>query len=170
MNKPTLEPVASPTASAGNLEIVEAATRSPEDVLTRLCSTPEGINRIEAISRRGRVGANEVASERPPRWYIQLLHAFHSPFTYLLLTLAVISFVTEDLQATAIISLMVGLSGLLRFSQEYRSSQAVERLRSMVHTTATVARPQPNAQGGDGDGARPAGWDRVGSPRRSAHP
>jgi Mg2+-importing ATPase len=148
MNKPTLEPVASPTASAGNLEIVEAATRSPEEVLARLRSTPEGINRIEAISRRGRVGANEVASERPPRWYIQLLHAFHSPFTYLLLTLAVISFVTEDLQATVIISLMVGLSGLLRFSQEYRSSQAVERLRSMVHTTATVARPLPNARGG----------------------
>jgi Mg2+-importing ATPase len=115
-------------------------------MLSMLATTPEGLNRLEALIRRSRFGWNEIASERPPRWYIQLLHAFHTPFTYLLLMLAVISFATDDLPATVVISVMVAISGLLRFWQEYRSNQAAERLRSLVHTTATVSRPDPRSE------------------------
>lgn len=126
--------------------VVEAARQPALDVLIALASSQQGLSRVEALIRRARFGPNEIASERPPRWYIQLLHAFHTPFTYLLLTLAIISFATDDLMATAVISLMVGISGLLRFWQEYRSGQAAERLRLLVRTTATVSRPESKPQ------------------------
>ena len=126
--------------------ITDAAIRDQPDLLAHLRTTGDGLNRVEATIRRVREGFNEIASERPPRWYAQLLHAFHTPFTYLLLVLAVISFLTDDLPATIVISVMVALSGLLRFWQEYRSGLAAEMLRSLVHTTATVSRPDPRSE------------------------
>jgi Mg2+-importing ATPase len=122
--------------------IVDLASLGISEVLAALNTSRQGLNRVEALIRRSRYGPNEIASERPPRWYFQLLHAFHTPFTYLLLVLAIISFVTDDLAATTVISIMVGISGVLRFWQEYRSGQAAERLRSLVRTTATVLRPE----------------------------
>ncbi|MCS6866057.1 MAG: magnesium-translocating P-type ATPase [Gemmataceae bacterium] len=126
--------------------IVEAARQAALDVFISLASSQQGLSRVEALIRRARFGPNEIARERPPRWYVQLVHAFHTPFTYLLVTLAIISFATDDLKATTVIGLMVGISGLLRFWQEYRSGQAAERLRSLVRTTATVVRPESPLQ------------------------
>lgn len=122
--------------------LTELAGVSVPAVLDSLNTSRQGISRVESLIRRQRYGPNEIATERPPRWYVQLLHAFHTPFTYLLLMLAVISFLTDDLAATTVISVMVGISGVLRFWQEYRSGQAAEKLRSLVRTTATVLRPQ----------------------------
>jgi Mg2+-importing ATPase len=111
------------------------------ELLASLLTTSGGLDRIKALTRRALDGFNEVASEKPPRWYAQLLHAFLTPFNYLLLTLATVAFLTEDYKATVVISVMVAISGLLRFWQEYRSGLAAEKLRAMVRTTATVARP-----------------------------
>jgi Mg2+-importing ATPase len=129
-----LPPAATDTAMA-------AATRNVPDLLAALATTPDGLTRAQALARLDRDGPNEVAGERPPRWYFQLAHALHTPFNYLLLTLAAIALLTDDLAAAAIIAVMVSLSTLLRFWQEYRSGQAAEKLRALVHTTATVSRP-----------------------------
>jgi len=121
--------------------LVDAAACDAAELVNLLMTTADGLSRIKSLQRLARDGFNEIASEKPPRWYVQLLHAFHTPFNYLLLTLAIVAFVTEDYQATVVISVMVAISGLLRFWQEYRSSLAAEQLRSLVLTTATVARP-----------------------------
>jgi Mg2+-importing ATPase len=126
--------------------MTDAACLAPSELLSALSTTADGLSRAEAAIRRERYGSNGIASERPPRWYVQLLHAFHTPFTYLLLALALISFATDDLKAAIVISVMVGISGLLRFWQEYRSGQAADRLRSLVRTTATVCRPDANQE------------------------
>ncbi len=122
-------------------ELKEVARRDVSDVLLYLKSSPDGISDNEASSRRVREGLNEIASEKPPHWLVQLLHAFNVPFNYLLLILALISFITEDYRAAVVITLMVILSGSLRFWQEYRSNIAAEKLRALVRTTATVSRP-----------------------------
>ena len=122
-------------------ELKDAALRDGPGVLAFLNSAPEGLSTIQALARRAREGLNEIASERPPHWLIQLLHAFNVPFNYLLLTLALVSFATEDYRAATVISLMVALSGSVRFWQEFRSNRAAEKLRALVRTTATVSRP-----------------------------
>jgi Mg2+-importing ATPase len=140
MHKTAPEP-RSTSARWNDTELVEAASSDLLSLLTRLKTSPDGLSEAEASERRTRIGLNEIAAERPPRWYVQLLLAFHTPFTYLLMTLAAISLGTDDLPATVVISVMVVLSGLLRFWQEYRSCLAAEQLRSLVRTTATVSRP-----------------------------
>jgi Mg2+-importing ATPase len=124
-----------------SLPVVEAASRDTGDLLLSLHTSLDGLNRIEALLRHEQYGPNEVAHEKPPRWYVQLLHAFNNPFILLLLGLAVVSFVTEDYKATTIVSVMVAVSVLLRFVQEFRSTKAAEKLKAMVGTTATVNRP-----------------------------
>src|SRR5262249_30321214 len=119
----------------------EAAVRDVPDVLASLNSSPDGISRIQSLARRQREGPNEIAAEKPPRWYVQLLLAFKTPFNFLLLSLAVVSLLTEDYRAATVIAVMVAISSLLRFVQEYRSGRAAETLRALVQTTATGSRP-----------------------------
>jgi Mg2+-importing ATPase len=129
----------------GTPRVVESALGNVPAVLAALHSSPEGITAMEALARRTREGPNEIASEKPPRWYVQLLLAFRAPFNFLLLFLALISLLTDDYKAATVISAMVAVSGLLRFEQEYRSGLAAARLRALVQTTATVSRPGAGA-------------------------
>jgi Mg2+-importing ATPase len=131
------------TSDQSDLRVVDDATRNIGDVLLSLSSSTDGLHRLQAAVHRGKFGLNEVAHERAPRWYIQLIHSFHNPFIYLLMTLAIVSFLTGDLKAAVIIAVMVLISVGLRFVQEFRSFQAAERLQAMVGTTATVSRPGP---------------------------
>ncbi len=120
--------------------IAEAARKAIPELLESLSTSKEGLSAEEAIARLDEYGFNEVAHEKPPRWYVQLPLAFKNTFIILLIALALLSYLTGDVEATVIISIMVLISGLLRFFQEYRSTQAAEKLKAMVSTTATVSR------------------------------
>jgi Mg2+-importing ATPase len=126
--------------------VAREATRDAHEVLLSLGVSTDGLSHHEAQARQTREGPNEIARERPPRWYVQLLHAFRNPFILLLLILALLSLVTADYGAAVIIAVMVLVSALLRFVQEYRSGRAAARLRALVRTTATVSRPGPHAE------------------------
>jgi Mg2+-importing ATPase len=130
-----------PPPTTGQPRTVEAALRDAPDLLLSLNSSPDGLNRLESIQRLERDGPNEVAADRPRRWYVQLILTFKTPFDLLLLTLATVSVLTDDYRAAVVIAGMVILSGMMRFVQEFRSGKAVEKLRALVHTTATVSRP-----------------------------
>jgi P-type Mg2+ transporter len=131
-------------------QIVRDATGNLDDLFRSLASSPLGLTPSEAMDRREKFGLNEVAREKPPRWFIQFLQAFRNPFIVLLIALACISIITQDDKAAIIVSVMVVISVLLRFSQEFRSGRAAAKLKAMVSTTATVNRPrnQPDAAAG----------------------
>ncbi len=118
----------------------EASSLDVETTLASLETSGLGLTGDEARRRLLKFGPSEVAHERPPHWTIQLLGAFKNPFIILLVNLSVVSYLTDDLKAAIIISVMVSLSVLLRFVQEFRSAAAAERLKAMVRSTATVSR------------------------------
>jgi len=132
--------IAGNSEAQANMRIADAARRDVSELLESLGTSKEGLSAEEATGRLDQYGPNEVAHERPPRWYIQFPLAFKNTFIILLIALALLSYATGDSAATVIISLMVLISGLLRFFQEYRSTQAAEKLKAMVSTTATVSR------------------------------
>ena len=61
------------------------------------------------------VGPNEVEHEKQPPWWLHLWHCYKTPFDILLTVLATISYFTEDLKATIVISAMVVVSVAIRF-------------------------------------------------------
>jgi Mg2+-importing ATPase len=99
-----------------------------------------GLSSETAARRLDEYGSNTVVHEEAAGWWVHLLHAFNNAFILLLLALAVIATLTRDFEAAVIIAAMVLISGVLRFTQEYRSSKAAEALKRMVQTTATVTR------------------------------
>ena len=130
-------------AVAGELatqHLRRVAYLSADEVLNTLESNREGLGADEVERRRADYGRNEVAHEKPPAWYAQLGHAFANPFNLLLTTLAVVSGLTGDQEAVVVIGLMVAVSTILRFIQEFRSTQSAEALRKLVRTSATVER------------------------------
>jgi Mg2+-importing ATPase len=118
-----------------------ALSKADSTMALRAMQTSEkGLTEIHVELRLKKYGKNEVAHERPLSWYWMLLGNFKNPFVLVLLVLGAVSYLTGDLKATIIVSIMVGLSVLMRFLQEFRSSKAAENLRSMVLNTATVTR------------------------------
>ena len=121
-------------------ELADAADSDPGVLLRRLGSHLDGLTESEAGEIRAKVGPNEVEHEKPLPWWQHLWLAYRTPFSLLLTVLAFISYLTEDVRATVVIGAMVVLSTLLRFWQETKSSKAAEKLKALVHTTATVMR------------------------------
>ena len=137
------------TASA--LKIKEVAAQDKATFLSTLNSHELGLSPAEVKDRFHTYGLNEVAHEKAPKWYVQFFEAFLNPFIGVLIVLSIISLITDviiqapadrDYTTVAVISIMVLLSAMLRFVQEFRSNQAAEKLKSMVKTTATVLREQ----------------------------
>ena len=127
-----------------------AASRSETSTLfEQLRSHRDGLTETEAETIRDRVGLNEVQQEKPLPWWLHLWHSYKNPFNLLLTVLAGISWYTEDIKATFVISTMVVLSTLLRFVQESRSNRAADKLKEMVSNTATVLRRDPAPEAAD---------------------
>ena len=118
------------------------AFRATDELLVELDTRVDGLDAAQIEARLRRDGLNEVSHEKPPHWARQLLRAFKNPFIIVLLILAGVQLATDpsDLAAPIIIAVMVAISVLLSFSQEYRSSHAAEKLKAMVRNTATVKR------------------------------
>ena len=101
-----------------------------------------GLDETQIEDRLDRDGANEAVHEKPPHWTLQLARTFKNPFIIVLLLLAGVQLATspDDLTGPIIIAVMVGISVVLSFTQEFRSSRAAEKLKAMVRNTATVTR------------------------------
>jgi P-type Mg2+ transporter len=128
----------------------QMARHSLGETLAELGSCVRGLVELDAVERLAKGGPNEVAHERPPHWLVQLLVCFKNPFIIVLITLAIIQFISnpDDPRPIIIIGVMVAISVGLQFWQEYRSTIAAEKLTALVRTTATVLRRQlEDAQG-----------------------
>ena len=147
MTKQSNQAVAVRTAGKGAAVLLHAAVaqeafQTNDALLASLDTTLSGLDEEQIEDRLNRDGSNEVSHEKPPHWTRQLLRTFKNPFIIVLLILAVVQvFITpDDLSGPIIIAVMVSISVLLSFSQEYRSSRAAENLKAMVRNTATVTR------------------------------
>ncbi|HKB60626.1 MAG TPA: magnesium-translocating P-type ATPase [Gallionellaceae bacterium] len=124
--------------------LAEAANATPQKLIEKLESHYDGLTDGEAEFVRGRFGTNEIEHEKPLRWWVHLWYCYKNPFNLLLTALAALSFYTEDMKATIVISTMVLISTLIRFVQEARSNKAADKLREMVSNTSTVMRRDPS--------------------------
>ncbi|MEO8810940.1 MAG: magnesium-translocating P-type ATPase [Rhodanobacter sp.] len=122
--------------------VAQHALGDTQALLAALDTGMHGLGEVQINERLHRDGLNEVSHEKPPHWLVQLLRAFKNPFIVVLLVLAGVQLATdeEDLAGPVIIAVMVAISVLLSFTQEYRSSRAAEKLKAMVRNTAAVTR------------------------------
>lgn len=108
-----------------------------------------GLTTEEVENRESKYGKNIIPNERAETWFVMLVKTFINPFIGILMCLALLSFIMDVLMAApeerewvtvVIITTMVTLSAILRFSQEWKSGKAIAALKNMVTNTATVFR------------------------------
>ncbi|HZV03080.1 MAG TPA: cation-transporting P-type ATPase, partial [Planctomycetota bacterium] len=109
-------------------KLADQARLEPNDLLVSLGATRRGLPELEATRRLSDFGPNEVAHEKPPAWWVQLLLAFKHPFNLVLTLLATVSLISDpsDVSGPIIIGVMILLSVSIRFWQEFRSTAAAE--------------------------------------------
>jgi Mg2+-importing ATPase len=146
----------SPAQRQGNLtgengahvsdQLLEKARADTDTVLRELESRLDGLSQTEADSRLKQHWLNEIAREKRQSALMRLLSNVKNPLVLLLTALGVLSFLTGDVRATAVIFVMVVLGVVLRFFQEMRADNAAEKLKAMVSNTATLVRDAKEAE------------------------
>ncbi|MGZ3774861.1 MAG: magnesium-translocating P-type ATPase [Bdellovibrio sp.] len=110
------------------------------EIFQVLKSNAYGLTPEEIENHIKQYGRNVIAQEKVKPWFAMLLSNFKNPFIGVLLVLGVVSYLTNDIKGTIVVTVMVIVSAIMRFFQEYRSSKEAETLKAMVKTTATVTR------------------------------
>lgn len=136
-------------------QVVEAAQLTANDLMDKLDSSETGLTRSQVSERQTKFGRNVVTHEKSLPWYRQFLKAFIDPFIGVLIILAIASFFSEyifvpanerSLISVLIITILVLLSVLLNFIQEYQAGQAADKLMELVKSTTSVYRSEAGLQ------------------------
>ena len=127
------------------LELTEAATLAPTEVLSHLASGLEGLSQTEVDCRVREFGANVLAIHRV-RASVVLWRQLKNPILILLLGAALVSGLTGGGTNAIIIAVIVLLSVGLGFFNEFRAAVAMSTLRSKISQNATVHRDGTVAQ------------------------
>jgi Mg2+-importing ATPase len=120
--------------------VLAAARKDGAALLQDLHTSLAGLSEAEADERASASGPNEIAQERKQGGARRVLKIVRNPLVILLTILSTVSFLTGDARAGLVMALMVALSVGLRFFQEARADTAAEKLKAMIHVTATVVR------------------------------
>jgi P-type Mg2+ transporter len=123
------------------LAILEAYwSLTAEQLIAALHTSPNGLQKTDAESRFKQYGPNALKAQRQTTWFVLLLSQFKSPLVLILIFASIVSaFVGEWTDAVIILAVVIG-STTLGFVQEYRASNAVEKLRSQVTIKSSVLR------------------------------
>lgn len=117
----------------------DIATQAPDEALSLLSSTREGLSQDEAAARLAEHGPNEISGAETTALEI-LLRQFASSFVYLLLAASTIAIYLREYLDAAIIFLFLVINALLGFVQEYRAEHALQLLKQFVERRARVRR------------------------------
>ena len=120
--------------------VLDAARKQGDALLRELRTALGGLTQAEAEERARTEGPNEVAQDRKQGWLSRVLKIVREVLVILLTTLSAVSFLTGDARAGTVMAIMVALSVGLRFWQEARADTAAQKLKAMIHVTATVIR------------------------------
>lgn len=129
---------------------------SIEKSLEQLKTEMSGLSVKEAESRLKKYGHNKLPEKRKMSVLFLFFRQFKNPLIYILFIAFIISFFTNHHIDAGIVMVVILISSIVGFVQEYKANQALEQLRKLVHYKARVRRggkeeiiPQENIVPGD---------------------
>ena len=125
------------------------ARKTIENIYETFQTSKKGLTEGQAIMARNKYGDNKISYGKKTPFFMEVLKAYITPFTLVLIGLGITSFITDvviaapedrDFFGSSIIFTMVLISGTMTLIQSVRSNQAAEKLKSLVKVTATIKR------------------------------
>ncbi len=123
----------------GELDLADAAGLSPDEVLSRLGSGPDGLSSDDVAERLRQFGPNALATRQVHATAV-LFRQIRNPILILLLGAALVSGLTGGGTNAVIIAVIVALSVGLGFFNEYRAEVAMASLRGKIRHEAEARR------------------------------
>lgn len=117
-----------------------AWSMEPEAVLLTLQSSEHGLTSNEAAARLTSLGKNLMGSANQHTAWKIFVNQLKSPLVLILVAASFISICLGETTQSSIILSMVFVGSILGFVQEYRSEQALKKLRIQLGHTTTVIR------------------------------
>jgi len=111
-----------------------------EVVLLLGVSPDRGLSDREVAQRRERFGPNRLPETRSGGPMLRMLRQLHHPLVYVLLAAAAVTLALGEYVDAAVILGVVLINTLVGFIQESKAEAALDALRRMVSTQATVIR------------------------------
>ena len=108
--------------------------------LLHVKSSPEGLSSQEATLRLERDGPNRLSEPPKESALMRFVYQFHNVLIYVLLGAALLTAVLEHWIDTGVIIGVVLANALIGFVQEGKAEKALEGLRQMLASKATVLR------------------------------
>jgi len=148
-----------------------------DEALGALTSNRDGLSVEEARQRLAQFGPNELRKEKTVSWWMMLLGQFKNVLIIILLAAAAISLVINLVEEDGsiwdpiIIVVVVMISVLLGFVQQYRAERAMQALKQMIAPMSAVVRAggesmQPSRELAPGDVIVLRTGDRVAADAR----
>ncbi len=123
------------------------ATLPKENFIKNYNVNLDGLTQNIAEEKISKYGLNEISQGKPKKWYNYFLQSLFSPFNSILIGISFLLIYTDvilpenpSFANILVIILLVTVSTLLEFFEEYRSNKAAEKLKELVATTTTVLR------------------------------
>jgi len=123
--------------------------RAPDDVLSALSATREGLTTDEAQKRLARYGANVLDKKGGASVMALIWGQINNPLIWVLIGSAVIAMLVDPadgIKNGLVILAVVIINTIIGFAQEYKASKAIESLSAMVPEFATVSRDGERVQ------------------------
>jgi cation-transporting ATPase F len=128
------------TTSVSPAAISHHGLAAHEVVLLLETDPHRGLTSREAAERLARFGPNALPAAPGAGLLVRILRQFHHPLIYVLLAAGVITAGLGEYVDSAVIFGVVVINAIVGFVQESKAEAALEGLRSMVRTHATVIR------------------------------
>ena len=107
----------------------------------------KGLSTAKVEENIKKYGTNQIRQSKPKKWYNYFFGSLFSTFNVILIGIAVVLFYTDVILSETpnyaniiVICVLVLVSTLLEFVQEYNSNRAAEKLKEMVSAKSTVLR------------------------------
>jgi magnesium-transporting ATPase (P-type) len=99
-----------------------------------------GLSGDEIVSRLAQYGRNSLPAARRRGPWLRFALQFHNPLIYVLLVAGAVTFALKDYVDAGVIAGVVLINALIGFIQEGKAEQALDAVRAMLASRATVLR------------------------------
>lgn len=123
-----------------NEQLAEFWSITTDQLLMMLGSSQNGLSLQQSRERISKYGENALISVRKTGPILTLLAQYKSPIILILIFAAILSFFLRDVTDALLILIIVFISGILGFWQEYGADKAMKQLLAMVQVKTTVLR------------------------------
>jgi Mg2+-importing ATPase len=129
-----------PTANEDRTNLSAFWSMAPEQLFSVLHTSANGLSQADAEQRLKEYGPNTLKTGGQATALGLLLNQFKSPLVLILVFAAIVSIIAEEWPDAIVVLVVVLGSATLGFVQEYRASNAIEKLRSKLTLKSSVVR------------------------------